>query len=56
MMHEDKAKREQEKVDRKRPYTPPAIIYSTMITTRAGSPLSVESEPDGVDPMDLFGE
>ncbi|MCA9958306.1 MAG: hypothetical protein R3E31_04020 [Chloroflexota bacterium] len=38
-------------------YEVPAIIYETMITTRAGSPLSVDDSGgvDGVDPADLFG-
>ena len=40
----------------KRPYSPPAIIYSTVITTRAGSPLGLDSDPDPIDPADLFGE
>ncbi|MCA9936955.1 MAG: hypothetical protein KC415_23630 [Anaerolineales bacterium] len=41
----------------KRPYETPAIIYTTQITTRAGSPLTVDNEPAaGVDPADLFGD
>ncbi|MCA9933280.1 MAG: hypothetical protein H6662_12040 [Ardenticatenaceae bacterium] len=37
-------------------YEAPAIIYETIITTRAGSPLSLDvQDPDGVDPADLFG-
>ena len=37
-------------------YEAPAIIYETVITTRAGSPLGIDGQsPDGVDPADLFG-
>jgi hypothetical protein len=38
------------------PYTPPAITYSGQITTRAGSPLSADSDSRGIDPSDLFKE
>ena len=39
------------------PYTPPAIIYDGVISTRAGSPLGGGdgNGADGVDPADLFG-
>ena len=41
----------------KRPYAAPAIIYTTTITTRAGSPLSIDRDgANGVDPMDLFDD
>lgn len=41
----------------KRPYESPAIIYTTQITTRAGSPLSIDKGgADEADPADLFGE
>lgn len=38
-------------------YETPAVIYESVITTRAGSPLSITDDPDpsGVDPADLFG-
>jgi hypothetical protein len=40
----------------KRPYEAPAIIYTGIISTRAGSPLGGgNSDPVGVDPADLFG-
>ena len=42
--------------DGKRPYEAPAIIYTGIISTRAGSPLGGgNSDPVGVDPADLFG-
>jgi hypothetical protein len=42
----------------KKPYHTPAIIYTGHITTRAGSPTSINGSPDGsaVDPTDLFGD
>lgn len=38
------------------PYQKPAIIYSGLITTRAGSPAGLTDTPEefGVDPSDLF--
>lgn len=49
-----KKEREQKQEKRLR-YEAPAVIYETVITTRAGSPLSIV-EPSGVDPADLFGD
>lgn len=44
----------------RQPYEPPAIIYSGLITTRAGSPMGIiYDDPlgvDGIDPADLFGD
>ncbi len=41
----------------KRTYEPPAIIYKGVVSTRAGSPISVpNNDPTGVDPADLFGD
>ena len=39
------------------PYQVPVVIYQGTITTRAGSPVGITSDPDksGVDPADLFG-
>lgn len=37
-------------------YETPAVIFETLITTRAGSPLSIDDAGSkGVDPADLFG-
>lgn len=47
---------EEEQAAERLPYESPAIIFTTVITTRAGSPLSIGDEPNGVDPMDLFGD
>lgn len=38
------------------PYAAPAIIYEAAVTTRAGSPLSGNREPDPIDPADLFND
>ena len=46
----------QEKQEKRTAYEAPAIIYETLITTRAGSPLAPSgADVDGVDPADLFG-
>lgn len=39
-------------------YEAPAVIYEGIISTRAGTPMSIEPDPvkDGVDPADLFGD
>ena len=56
-MNQDKAlPLEQEKQEEKRPYGPPAIIYSGQISTRAGSPIGSPSDSEGIDPADLFGD
>lgn len=36
-------------------YESPAIIYESVISTRAGSPLSNPTGVDDIDPADLFG-
>lgn len=55
-MIESQTQQSQEKqAAKRRPYEAPAVIFSTVITTRAGSPLSIGGDPEGVDPMDLFG-
>ena len=36
-------------------YSPPAIVYEGLITTRAGSPFSADDGKDS-DPADLFGD
>lgn len=46
---------EHRKNKEKTTYEAPAIIYETVITTRAGSPLSTDDSNPGVDPADLFG-
>lgn len=46
---------EQEEKQSRPAYEAPAIIFETLITTRAGSPLSVQQGADAVDPADLFG-
>ncbi|MCA9971496.1 MAG: hypothetical protein KC425_14830 [Anaerolineales bacterium] len=46
---------EQEEKQQRSTYETPAIIFETVITTRAGSPISIDPNPDGVDPADLFG-
>lgn len=48
--------KENEKIEEKRPYAPPAIIYNGRISTRAGSPLGGSSDPEAgaADPADLF--
>ena len=38
----------------RQPYEKPAVIYSGVITTRAGSG-GTGSVPNGVDPADIFG-
>ena len=45
------------KEDRRQPYQKPAIVHHGTITTRAGSPATITSDPEksGVDPSDLFG-
>ncbi len=39
----------------RRPYEKPAVIYSGVITTRAGSG-GTGSVPDSIDPADIFGQ
>ena len=50
---------QEEKRDKREAYEAPAIIFETLITTRAGSPLGGplgdgDAGADGVDPADLF--
>lgn len=53
----DKNHLEENKQESRVVYEAPAIIYESVITTRAGSPLSINgSDADGVDPADLFGK
>ena len=42
----------------KKSYHSPEIIYTGHITTRAGTPTSIQGSPDdsAVDPTDLFGD
>ncbi len=55
----DKGQRQENKRTQRKHYEAPAVIYESVITTRAGSPLSAtdgEQDPSsGVDPADLFG-
>lgn len=55
-MQEQNAQQPVDRQEEKRPYTPPAVIYATQITTRAGSPLGPADDKDPVDPADLFGD
>ena len=43
--------------EKRLPYQSPAIIFYGTITTRAGTPIGLTSDPEksGVDPADLFG-
>lgn len=44
------------KHEKRTQYEAPAIIYESLIATRAGTPTgSGETNPSGVDPSDLFG-
>ena len=58
MDYEKKTTQNQKDTVAKRPYMRPDVIYSTEITTRAGSPLSLGEDggASGVDPADLFGD
>ncbi len=54
----EKRNREEKDKDVKKPYESPAIIYSGIIRTRAGSPGDLgfgDGEDNAVDPADLFG-
>ncbi|MBE2199339.1 MAG: hypothetical protein IAE79_12065 [Anaerolinea sp.] len=54
---EKKGFEEEKEQDQRAVYEVPAIIYETLITTRAGSPLAIDGRgADGVDPADLFGK
>ncbi len=56
MKLQDKGQGHDGKRGQRKQYEAPAVIYETLITTRAGSPLSVDQQdPSGVDPADLFG-
>jgi len=53
---ESKKEKETRKESKKLPYTAPAIIHESEMTTRAGSPTGGGSNPAGYDPADLFGK
>jgi hypothetical protein len=55
-MNKREVLKENEKMEEKRPYAPPAIIYNGTISTRAGSPIGGSNDPEAgaVDPADLF--
>jgi hypothetical protein len=52
---ETKATKQENAEEKRAVYETPAIVYEGLISTRAGSPLIVPDDGEGIDPSDLFG-
>ena len=52
MQNKSNEQNRKEKMQEKKLYQAPAVIFENEITTRAGSPTGLD--PNGIDPSDLF--
>ncbi len=55
-MKQDKVQPQAQEKQGRKQYEAPAVIYSGVISARAGSPLDNPLNSNGYDPADLFGQ